>query len=311
MGRYKSFDECSYDSEELNNCGPERTLEGITAWLNTPDGQPLDLASLKGKVVLLDFWTYSCINCQRTLPYLTAWYDKYKDDGLVIIGVHTPEFGFEKVQSNVAAANSRYGVTYPVALDNDYKTWDTWDQRYWPAHYLIDQNGVVRQVHYGEGAYGATEMLIQQLLKTPPQPTAAPTVSTVTNNRSPEMYVGYARQQYGDADVVKDEAFDYPLNPKVRGNHFSLGGTWTVGSEYATAGPNAKIMLNVYAADAHLVLGGNGTVTAEVAGDPSTRKTITVSGEPDLYTLWSGDPQGVVLELTFSEGLQAYAFTFG
>ncbi|MCR6711409.1 MAG: cytochrome c biogenesis protein DipZ [Demequina sp.] len=312
LGRYMSFDECSYVPDTLNNCGPERPLEGITAWLNTPGGAPLSLADLKGKVVLLDFWTYSCINCQRTLPYVTAWYDKYKADGLVVIGVHTPEFGFEKVEGNVVAASARYGVTYPVALDNDYATWNAWDQRYWPAHYLIDQTGTVRQVSYGEGDYGETEMLIQQLLKTGAEPTVAPTAAaTLTRNRSLESYVGYARMQYGDNDIVRDKAHVYTLNPTVRGNHFSLGGTWTVGPEHATAGRDAKLSLNFYAADAHLVLGGTGTVTVELAGDPSATRVLSVSGEPDLYTLYQGEPVAGVLTLTFTPGIEAYAFTFG
>ena len=282
-------------------------------WLNTPDGKALNLEDLRGKVVLLDFWTYSCINCQRTFPYETAWYDKYKDDGLVIIGVHTPEFAFEKVESNVAAAIKRYGINYPVALDNDYATWNAWDQRYWPAHYLIDQSGTVRQVHWGEGDYGETEKLIQQLLKTQPEPTAAPTGQpTLTYNRSPEMYVGYTWGQSAVNDgIVHDAPVKYTAIPRTRGNHFSFGGTWTVGAEHATAGADAQIVTSFYAADAHMVLGGTGTVTAEVAGDPSTRRTIEVSGPPDLYLVWSGMPQGVLLNLTFSEGVEAYSFTFG
>lgn len=313
LGRYRGFTECSYYVTELNNCGPARGLPGITSWLNTPDGKPLTLEGLRGKVVLLDFWTYSCINCQRTLPYETAWYDKYKDDGLVIIGVHTPEFAFEKVESNVADALRRYGVTYPVALDNDYATWDEWDQRYWPGHYLIDQSGTVRQVHWGEGDYGATEKLIQQLLKTPPEPTAAPSgQGTITYNRSPEMYVGYTWGQSATNDpIAHDDPFEYASPVHARGNHFSFDGTWTVGAEEATAGADARIVTYFYAADAHMVLGGTGTVTAEVDGDPSTRKAIEVSGTPGLYDVWSGMPQGVLLNLTFTPGVQAYTFTFG
>ena len=313
-GRVMSFDECSYVPTVLNNCGPERGLPGITDWLNTPDGKALNLADLKGKVVLLDFWTYSCINCQRTLPYVTAWYDKYKADGLVVIGVHTPEFEFEKVKSNVQAASKRYGVTYPVAQDNDYKTWKEWDQRYWPAHYLIDQTGTVRQVHYGEGNYGETEKLIQQLLKTPAQPTVAPDTSNeaVTNNRTPETYIGYARQAYAYNDkIVNDVATDYTPIPNPAGNYFAFGGTWTVGSEYATAGKDAVLDLNAYSANTYLVLAGEGTVTSEINGDASTRKVITVSGEPDLYTLYSGQPTSQLMHITFSEGLKAYVFTFG
>jgi len=313
MGQAMSFDDCSYAPETLNNCGPERPLEGIEAWINTDGGEALNLEDLKGKVVLIDFWTYSCINCQRTFPYLTSWHEKYADDGLVIIGVHTPEFAFEKVESNVKAATERYGIDYPVALDNDYATWNTWDQRYWPAHYLIDQTGTVRQVHYGEGKYGETEMLIQQLLETPAQPTTEPTAAgATTSDRSPEMYVGYGRQEYATNEgVTHDEPETYTGAAEPPRDHFSFGGEWTVMAEYAQAGTNATMTLNFYAADAHLVLAGTGTVTVEVAGDPSSRQTIEVTGEPDLYTLWTGDPQDVLLNMTFSEGLEAYAFTFG
>lgn len=309
-----TFDECEEDSSVLANCGPARDLVGITSWLNTPGNEPLDLEELRGKVVLIDFWTYSCINCQRTLPFLTAWDAKYRDDGLVIIGVHSPEFAFEKVEGNVIDAAARYGVEYPVALDNDFATWQEWDQRFWPAHYLIDQNGMVRQVHYGEGAYGETEQLIQQLLETPPQPTVAPTTTDteLTQGRTREAYVGYGRMEYADnANLTEDQPVVYTATQTPAENTFSFGGTWTLMPEYSEAGPNAEMNLHFYASDVHLVLAGEGTVTATLAGDPSSTKTVTVSGTPDLYTLYSGEAMDGVLHLEFSEGLQAYAFTFG
>ena len=318
MGDELSFDDCAADPSVLSNCGPARTITGIDAWLNTADyagteGGALSLEDLKGKVVLIDFWTYSCINCQRTLPFTTAWYEKYKDDGLVVIGVHTPEFAFEKVESNVADANQRLGVTYPVALDNEYKTWREWDQRFWPAHYLVDRDGVVRQVHYGEGAYEETELLIQALLDAPPTPTVEADAGNHTRGRSPETYVGYNRlQALANADYKLREPFDYTLTSAPPQDSFSLGGTWTLEKEYAVAGSDdAVLRYHFYAADVFLVLGGEGTVTVTRAGDTGWREVITVAGAPTLYTLYSGDPVEDQLTLEFSSGVEAYAFTFG
>ena len=156
-----TFDECAQDSSVLADCGTAPELTGITSWLNS---DPLTLQGLRGNVVLVDFWTYSCINCQRTLPFVTAWHEEYADDGLVVLGVHSPEFAFEKVEANVVENAARLGVDYPVALDNDFRTWRAYSQRYWPAHYLVDVDGTVRQVHYGEGAYEDTEAAIRTLL---------------------------------------------------------------------------------------------------------------------------------------------------
>ena len=160
----QSFNECEADPSVLANCGPARPITGIATWLNTADGEPVDLESLRGKVVLVDFWTFGCINCQRTTPYLTSWDATYRDQGLVVLGIHSPEFDYERDVDNVRAALAEAGIEYPVALDNDFRTWRAWSQRYWPARYLIDRDGVVRLVHYGEGAYEQTEQAIQQLL---------------------------------------------------------------------------------------------------------------------------------------------------
>jgi hypothetical protein len=227
--------------------------------------------------------------------------------------VHTPEFAFEKVESNVLAATQRYGVKYPVALDNDYATWTEWDQKYWPSHYLIDQSGVVRQVHWGEGGYEDTERLIQELLAAPPAPAVAPTgTPELTRNRTPEMYVGYTWGQSAmNKNIERDVPVEYTSPEIARGNHFSFNGTWTVGPEAGTAGADAGMVVRFFAADAHMVLGGNGTVTTEVEGDPATRQTFEVSGVPDLYTVWEGMPDDVVLNVTFSEGVEAYSFSFG
>lgn len=308
-----TFDECEKgDSTVLQNCGPARGLPGIQEWLNTPGNEALSLDKLKGKVVLIDFWTYSCINCQRTFPYLTAWDDRYRDDGLTIIGVHSPEFNFEKVVSNVDDATKRYGIKYPVAIDNDFTTWSAWSQRFWPAHYLIDQTGTVRQVHYGEGNYAATEKLIQQLLDAPALATVVADTGGDTANRTPEIYVGADRLQAADnSDITRDASHTYTANSTPGPSQFSFGGEWTVGGEFATAGDGATLDLNFYAADAHLVLGGSGTVTVTLAGDPSYKKVVNVDGVSDLYELYKGDPLADVIHLEFTEGVEAYAFTFG
>ncbi len=233
-------------------------IAGIDTWLNT-DGQPLTLDELKGQVVLLDFWTYSCINCQRTFPYLTAWDERYRDQGLTIVGVHSPEFSFERVVSNVADAAERYGIDYPIAIDNDFTTWENWDQRFWPAHYLIDQTGTVRQVHYGEGGYAETERLIQELLDAPPQDTVQADPGNHTAGRTQETYVGWQRSRYADnSAIAKDERYTYDGNPQPELNHFSFDDEWTVEGEKAIAGHNARLYLHFYAADVHLVLAGSG-----------------------------------------------------
>jgi thiol-disulfide isomerase/thioredoxin len=159
---------CSDGAPVLESCGTAPDIRGITRWLNTPGNAPTDLKSLRGRVVLIDFWTYSCINCQRTIPHLTKWYDTYRDAGLEVIGVHTPEYGFEKVEDNVVDGARDLGVTYPIAMDNDYATWTNYGTKYWPALYLIDRQGIVRHVKFGEGGYADTESMIQQLLSAPP-----------------------------------------------------------------------------------------------------------------------------------------------
>ena len=163
------------------------------AWINS---NQLALAELKGKVVVIDFWTYSCINCQRTLPYLKNWWEKYKDKGLVIIGVHSPEFEFEKSESNVKKAVSDFGIKYPVVQDNDFATWRSYDNRYWPAKYIIDKEGYIRYTHFGEGAYDETEKVIQDLLKETGAKDVSPKINNPTyqvQTKTPEIYLGFSR----------------------------------------------------------------------------------------------------------------------
>jgi cytochrome c biogenesis protein CcdA/thiol-disulfide isomerase/thioredoxin len=307
-----TFDECEQQtSDQLANCGPARDFTGIDTWLNT-DGKSLSLDDLKGQVVLVDFWTYSCINCQRTFPYLTAWDERYRDKGLTIVGVHAPEFSFERVVSNVEDAANRYGIDYPIAIDNGFKTWRAWDQRFWPAHYLIDQTGTVRQVHYGEGGYEETERLIQELLDAPAQDTVKADTGNHTVGRTQETYLGWQRLQYADnSAIANDEPQAYEGNEAPELHQFSFDGQWTVEGEKAVAGHDARLYLHFYAADAHLVLAGSGTVTVSFASDPESVHTVQVDGTSDLYDLYIGDPVDDVMILDFSEGVEAYAFTFG
>lgn len=304
-GQQLDFDACEEDPTVLQDCGPARDLPGIQEWLNTDAGAP----DLEGQVVLLDFWTYSCINCQRTFPYLTQWDERYGDKGLTIVGVHSPEFAFEKVVANVQDAARRYGIEYPIAIDNDFETWREWDQRFWPAHYLIDQTGTVRQVHYGEGAYADTERLIQELLDAPPQPTVEDP-DAHTADRTRETYVGWGRGGPAE-DYPRDEPHDFGTPATPAQGEIALGGTWTVTREHALAGDDAVLEIGIYAADAHLVLGGEGTVTVTSDADPAFRREIEVSGTPDLRDLWEGVPVEQTLRLEVGPGVEAYAFTFG
>jgi cytochrome c biogenesis protein CcdA/thiol-disulfide isomerase/thioredoxin len=313
----KGFSSAASPAGSLPDLGRAPAFAGITAWLNTPGGKPLTLAGLRGKVVLVDFWTYSCINCQRELPHVEAWYRDYRDDGLVVVGVHTPEFPFEHVVSNVRTAAARLGVDFPVAVDDDYATWDAYDNEYWPAEYLIDQNGVVRYTAFGEGDYQTTEQDIRLLLtadgarKLPP----ATDVPDRTPNQelTPETYLGSTRFDttgYVGTPLVQRKAATYDLATTVAADELSLGGTWTQEPWEITAGRAAEIELSYMADDVYLVLGGTGTVDVAVDGRPT--KTVQVHGVPDLYTLVSAaHVSHGLLTLAVSPGVQAYDFTFG
>ncbi len=313
------------------------SLDGAVQWLNSP---ALSSESLKGKVVLVDFWTYSCINCLRSLPYVKAWAEKYRDQGLVVIGVHAPEFAFERDVGNVTQAMQRLGITYPVAIDNDYAIWRAFNNQYWPAHYFIDAQGRVRFHHFGEGEYARSERVIQQLLKEAGQQ-VSPGLSTVQASgeqmagdlaavRSPETYVGYGRAENfaspGGARHDQSNRYQAPNQPTL--NQWGLDGSWNVGEEQATAtAPGARIVYRFQARDLHLVLGPGAN------GQP-VRFKVTVDGqapgaahgmdvgddgsglvtEQRLYQLVR--QTGEVEEHTFSiefldPGVAAYAFTFG
>ena len=298
----------------LQNCGKAPPVSGIQQWFNTPGDSPISLNELKGKVVLVDFWAYSCINCQRAITHVTAWSADYKADGLVVIGVHTPEYAFAHVPSNVAAGIKRLGIAYPVALDNNYTTWTNYGNDSWPADYLIDSTGEVRHVSIGEGDYGTTEALIRQLLSaakpglTLPPPTQVPDTTPTLTDMTPETYLGSAREDsYAGASTSGTDTFSFPA--ALPGSDWALSGTWSVGSEALTSGKNAAIELNFEAADVYLDVGGTGTLTATVDGKTATYR---VSGAPDIYTLvhWK-TPGQATLRVSLSPGLSAYSFTFG
>jgi cytochrome c biogenesis protein CcdA/thiol-disulfide isomerase/thioredoxin len=300
----------------LPNLGRAPNFTGITAWFNTPGDQPLSLSQLRGKVVLVDFWTYSCINCQRSLPHVEGWYNDYKKDGFVVVGVSSPEFAFEHVVSNVESAAGSLGIHYPVAVDDNLATWDAYNNEYWPAEYLIDPTGVVRAYDFGEGGYGTMESNIRMLLSAngvtnlPPRtdvPNKTPTSSAIT----PESYVGYDRldNEVGTT-VAQDKTIVYHAPSTIPSNSLAFGGTWTVHQQEATAGPDATLGLQFTADDVYLVISGQGTIGVSYNGRPL--KTLTIGGIPKLYTLFSGTSlQSGVLTLTVSPGIEAYDFTFG
>jgi cytochrome c biogenesis protein CcdA/thiol-disulfide isomerase/thioredoxin len=311
-----SLANCTPNSPTLEACGRAPTVQGISHWLNTPGDRPLTLAGLRGRVVLLDFWTYSCINCQRTLPHLEAWYRTYSGSGLVILGIHTPEFAFEHVLSNVRSAAAQLGVHYPIALDNNYATWNAYENEYWPAEYLIDADGNIRHVDFGEGGYGQTETFIRTLLtaanptaKLPPR-TDVPN-TTPTEQTTPESYLGYDHpSDLFDTSVDENQMAPYQLPSSLPADEYAYGGQWSVGSEASTAGSGATIELSFSAKNVYLVMGGQGTVRVSVGGRPN--KTIAVGGVPRLYQLVGpGSYQSNLLSLSFSAGVQAYDFTFG
>lgn len=311
------------DKEILPKIAPAPNFVGITQWINSP---PLTIAALRGKVVLVDFWTYSCINCIRTLPYLKHWDDTYANQGLVIVGVHTPEFEFEKSPKNVEDAVKRFGIHYPVAMDNDYLTWQAYDNAYWPAHYLIDQEGIVRQVHFGEGKYGETENAIRQLLGLSPM--AIETKEEVVHMRlTPETYLGYQRGKAYTAktSLSQDQTTDYPFTGHPGLDQVALQGPWQVKAENIIArGTNSILEIKFQANRVYLVLGGQSTTPIKIdldgkelpqenrTSDMNSQGEIVVNG-PRKYDIvnMKGKDGAHLLTLHIPEGVSAYAFTFG
>jgi cytochrome c biogenesis protein CcdA/thiol-disulfide isomerase/thioredoxin len=289
-------------------------ISGITKWFNT---QPLRPSELKGKVVLVDFWAYSCINCIRTLPHIESWYKKYKDQGLVVIGVHAPEFPFEMDPKNVAAAVKEFGITYPVAMDNDYVTWSNFSNRYWPAHYLIDREGRLVYTHFGEGDYAETENKIRELLHLNKSTDLPSDSATTSLSQTPETYLGYERAKNFSSpeSVTKDKLNVYSFPGNLARNQWALKGPWTIQKDHIVAGhAGAGLMFYFTATKVYLVLGNNTghpvNITLKLNGNTATK--ITVS-QHKLYELINqSSAKNGVLEITAEKpGLEAYAFTFG
>lgn len=300
-------------------------LKNIAAWINS---DPLTLAGLRDKVVLIDFWTYSCINCQRTQPYVNAWYDKYNRDGFVIIGVHAPEFSFEKVPDNVKRAVADDGIQYPVALDNDFSTWNSYNNQYWPAKYLIDKNGQVRYTHFGEGDYDATETAIQTLLKetgrTVTQTIEPSRSDTSSAGQTPETYLGYGRAERfaNAAQFVADQPVDYIQVSSLDQHQWSLGGRWQMARESSQSlADDATLRLRFAAKSVYLVMSGPPGARAGVSvegeskpggADVDTTNHVVLDG-PRLYHIveLSSFMTGRVMTVTFPAGVTVNALTFG
>jgi len=306
---------------------PEFT--GTQEWFNTPSDGPLSLAGLRGRVVLVDFWTYTCINCIRTLPYIEAWYRRYRRDGFTVVGVHTPEFPFERKASNVQRAIGDYGLTYPVVQDNDYGTWTAYRNQYWPADYLVDAAGRVRLVHFGEGQYEETEQAIRSLLAESGRgelgARAQARVQRPDPDATPESYLGAAKADRFANPVITpgDHSFE-PVSPdRLADDELAYGGNWSIGGESATAGREASLALNFSARRVFCVLGSSGrarTMQVLLDGEPlpdSLRGEDVRAGRATidghrLYRLVDLPAAGRhVLTLRPQPGVTGYAFTFG
>ena len=310
-----------------NETAPE--IRGIEKWLNTSG--PQTLASLKGKVVLVDFWTYSCINCLRTLPHVEAWYNKYHSLGFEVIGVSTPEFAFEKDPGNVARAIKQYGIPYPVALDNNYKTWNAYNNQYWPAEYLIDATGKIRRTEFGEGNYPESEQAIRTLLTSAGHTiTVAPSDlpdTTPTTQLTPETYFGSNRAQFGfPTPNYPNGTFTIPEQKSVPLDQFALGGKWTIQPDFIDSHKGATITEHFDASKVFLILnpklGATNTVAVTYNGKPlvgSLAGSDVVNGiikvdSDRLYNIFSSGATNSngTLKFTFlDDGIQAFTFTFG
>ncbi len=295
---------------KLSSQGAAPGFAGITQWLNS---NPLTKEQLKGKVVLIDFWTYSCINCLRTLPYVTKWYDTYKDKGFVVIGVHTPEFAFEKETGNVQTAIEHLKINYPVVQDNDYVTWKAYKNKYWPAEYLIDQNGNIVYTHFGEGNYDHTENAIRQLLGID-KPVAKESGQDLSSIHSPEMYFNLARLKNLTPGQSPSEQIKNYLFPQTLAlNEFAIEGQWQFSNENAELikGPG-KIRLHFSSGKVFMVAAANKAVTVKITVDGKAQQPVTINMS-QLYTLFdSNDYREHTIDIEIpSAGFEAFTFTFG
>jgi hypothetical protein len=306
-------------------------LDGATGWLNS---EPLDPAGLRGRVVLVNFWTLTCINWLRQEPHVRAWSQAYRDDGLVVIGVHTPEFSFEHELELVRRATAEREIDYPVVLDNDYGIWGAFDNHYWPALYFVDPDGVIRGEHFGEGRYEESERVIQELLGIEREPVSVEGLGVEAeadwgNLRTPETYLGYGRgERFSSPDgAARNESRAYALPGRLRNDHWALGGEWTIGRENVVLdGAGGTVAFRFDARDAHLVLsrGGDGPIPFRVLLDgeaPGESHGVDVDEDGNgaledgrLYQLVRQHDavRERTLEIRFlGPGAEAYAFTFG
>ena len=303
---------------------PAPELKGISTWINS-DGETL--ASLKGKVVLIDFWTYSCINCIHTLPHVTGWYDKYKDKGLVVLGIHAPEFSFEHVASNVAKAVKDDNIHYPVGLDNNFDTWNAYGNQYWPAKYFIDRQGNIRHYKFGEGDYANDELVIQALLSeggTAVTDKLSDASASQSADHSPETYLGYERASGNASSLKHDVSTLYQLPDNLKSDGWALGGMWTAGSQQTVSGTDARLTYKFTGKQVYLVMGastparvtvkvnGQLVTAAQVAGADVGADGQALVGDSRLYRLVKSDKllKDATLELDLPTGVAVNAFTF-
>jgi thiol-disulfide isomerase/thioredoxin len=312
-------------SEGQYSLAPE--FSNIDSWINS---QPLKIEDLRGKVVLIDFWTYSCINCIRTFPYINSWYDKYSDDGLVIIGVHTPEFKFETEYDNVLMATKKYNIKFPVALDNKYSTWNSYNNNYWPRKYLIDKEGYIRYDHIGEGAYEETEKMIQKLLletgSIVNEELSNIEEQTPTTQNTRELYLGYDTaiprgQNIGNiGGLIPEIEKQYIINSDIYPNIVYLNGSWISKNDaVVTRGDNELLYLQFKAKKAHIVLDGPIGTRLNVTVDDYIPNTSDVDNfgyltidSPRLYTVYDGEYGFHTLKIYIStSNVGINSFTFG
>lgn len=320
---------CDLEAAELRDVHLPKTSKvfapdfiGIASWINSP---PLTIDELRGKVVLVDFWSYSCINCVRTFPYLKQWYESYKDKGFVIVGVHSPEFGFEHDKKNVEEAVKKYQITYPVALDNNFRTWNAYHTQFWPTSYLINQYGHIVKKHTGEGKYLEMENAIRKLLQLPPL-TGPQEPSPILRPMTNETYLGYNRGASYSPDIVfeKDRVASYDFQT-VNPDEVGIRGLWRIGPESITAvGSNSELVLNFIGTEVHLVLTGKSETPLRVLldGNPVPQEFFTDDMDAEGNILVNGDGKYSIinlrgafgrhtLTLIVPPGISAYAFSFG
>ena len=306
---------CVDGADQLAHCGPLPRIDGISAWLNTPGEQPLADDDRAGKVTLIDFWAYSCINCQRSIPGIQKLHETYGSLGLQVIGVHSPEYAFEKEVDNVRGGAAGLGITYPVAVDSDLTTWRSFDNHYWPAHYLADSTGELRQVKFGEGGEATTENLVRELLREAdpdvqlPAPVFSDDEPAVSGPRTPETYLGSARAAHVAGQLTEGTS-SYSFPEKQDADTFSLDGTWNVSAQSISPdGGPARLRLRYQGRQVNLVASGEGDITYTTGGE---KRTIHVSGVPNSIELVSTEEtQEGTLDLEAGEGLSLYSFTFG